>query len=166
MRRSLWWLLPVLHVTLGVVLGFWGSAQTKSAFVSKYITDYVALPEFILHLINFPVALLICITVQKWNFKIGPEYSTLWFVCYLILIGLFWFLIGWQIGTAGDCSGTESRVRRMGRLFGVLFGVLVLTSGVLLIHSPLGYFVSLAAFTWGISMIILFRRDRLARKKS
>jgi hypothetical protein len=157
MRHRLWWLLPIFHVGLGLILGFWGSSQLKAGFGRGHIIDYVAYPEFILHLINLPMAIVVSIIAGKGNFQIGPEYSAGWFVVYLILIALFWSLIGLHLSKGEGFFPLSSKAGKMERLCGVFFGVLVLLMGVLLIHNPLGYFVSLIAFLWGISLIILFR---------
>lgn len=164
MRRTLWWLLPILHVGLGVILGFWGKSQTGLQNAGRHIIDYVAPSEFILHLINMPVAILVSTIAGKGNFEIGLEYSAKWFVVYLILIALFWSLIGLQFSRAEASSQIPSNAKKTERLLGTVFGLLVLLMGILLIHNPLGYLVSLGAFAWGVSLIVMFRRNTASVK--
>jgi hypothetical protein len=165
MRQRLLWLLPVFQVGLALILGTLGSVQTHREFEGHHIFDYVALPEFVLHIINFPAAAVVCIVASKWSFQIGPEYSVAWFLVYLVLIGLLWNLIGRRLGPAGPAFPAPSNRQKMEGRFGVGLGVLVLLLGVVLIQSPLGYFVSLAAFVWGIVLIILFRHKNIYPKE-
>jgi len=165
MRRRLLWILPVFQVGLALILGTLGSVQTRREFEGHHIFDYVALPEFILHMLNFPAAAVVCVVASKWSFQIGPEYSVDWFLVYLVLIGLLWNRIGQRLGPAESVLASPSNRPKMEGRLAVCLGVLVFLLGVVLIQSPLGYFVSLAAFVWGIVLIILFRHKNIYPKE-
>lgn len=158
MRQRLWWLLPGFHIVLALILSYWGSSVTRSRFGDSHPTDYVASPEFVLHVINLPPAAAVCLISNKWTFELGPEYSKQWFVVYLAFIGLFWSFIGMRIGLGGPFFQFPSKASNAERLFGVFLGAIVLLLGVILIRHPLGYFLPLTCFAWGISLIVLFRR--------
>jgi hypothetical protein len=158
MRQKIPLLLSVFNVALALILGLWDGLQVKYDIWGGHAVDHVPAAEFTLHLVNLPVALLIAGIFKKWSFQIIPEYSPVIFVGYVLLIALFWFLIGLRIASPGSFPRLRSVVLEFSRVPGIVLGAITLLMGVVLIHSPLGLLIPITAFLWGLVILFIFGR--------
>ncbi len=157
MKKKLPLLLPVFQVALGIGLGLWGMAQANGALRDAAIYDYVPAPDFASHLINLPATLLTAAVFRKWTFQIGPTFSWVTFSTYLVFIAVLWYLVGLRIAQRATPSGPILKFRF--NPIGMFMGGLVFLMGIVLIHSALGYLVSLSAFLWSFAILLLSRKQ-------
>ncbi|SRR6266404_2363856 len=150
--RRLKWILPCIQVTLALVLGYWGSVQTLRETKGSTTTyDYLSRPELVLHIINLPAAALMCIITRNGTFQIGLEHSVATFVGYLAGIFALWFLLGWRASIGQSWPATRS----LGAV-GILFGLFLIGVGVIMLRGPMSLLLILAAFVWGIAIIMIY----------
>jgi hypothetical protein len=155
MRKKLPLLLPLFQVGLGLVFGLWGAVQSREELRGAVVYDYVPTPDFFSHLINLPATLLTAAIFRKWTFQIGPTFSWITFSVYLIFVAALWYLVGLRIIRNADSPVPILKFKFSP--IGMLIGALLFLMGIILIHSALGYLVSLSAFLWSLAIIFLSR---------
>ena len=152
-RCRLAWYLPTFQVVLALILGFWGSAQTRHYTGSALVLDYLAPAEFTLDVINMPAALLTNAVTRSAPFRIGPEYSTLAFILYLCFIGLLWFFVANRVVRPRKSFRSRNAKSQLLSVAGIIAGLLLVASGVALSRGPWALLLPLAAFLWGVALI-------------
>src|SRR6266850_8111693 len=96
------WYLPSSQVSLALLLGYLGSIQFAARATGRLLVDYVAPAEYALRMINMPVALVVLVITRSSMFQLGLAHSRWVFSIYVLLIGLFWYLIGRSISQVRD----------------------------------------------------------------
>jgi hypothetical protein len=156
--------LAAFHIALAFALSLWGASQAKQTIWGTSAIDYIPPAEFALHLINLPTALLTAGIFGKWSFQITPEYSMTRFVVYIILIGIFWLLIGIRFESLANPPRIQSAFLKSSRVFGIAVGGVMLLMALILARSPHGYMVPIGAFLWGAVLLFLFGRAHPLRR--
>jgi cbb3-type cytochrome oxidase subunit 3 len=156
-RKKLPTLLPLLQVCLGLGLGLWGVAQAKDVLRGAVIYDYVPAPDFVSQLINLPATILTAGIFRKWTFQIGPAFSWVTFSLYLVFVAVLWYLVGLRIARRAAASTSISKFGFSP--IGIVMAAVVFLMGIILIHSALGYFVSLSALLWSLVIVFLSKRQ-------
>jgi hypothetical protein len=154
-RRMLQIYLPASQVMIALVLGIWGSNETRNYVGNSLTLDYIAPAECILHVINMPAALLLHAIRPSVIFHIGPEYSKRDFSIYLCFIAVLWLFVGNRFAGPRISFRSRSATAKLLSGVGILCGAIVVVSGVSLLHGPWALFLPFAAFAWGVGLISL-----------
>ncbi|HSS98463.1 MAG TPA: hypothetical protein VLK33_15610 [Terriglobales bacterium] len=127
-------ILPLLSVTLGVAMFYWGDAQArKSIAVGKGapegIPDVAATARYVHYALNAPAwAIAISRTDRLWS---PSEYWSGRDLYYFLVVVVMWFLIGqkldqrFSLANRMGASGRTHRYQMLGGTFLFLYGIFV-----------------------------------------